>query len=100
MRISQSSVCNTVAAAVLLSAISLNAQIPAAAQPKSPYVPVRLDPYIAVCSMWRTDYGYRSTIRLKNELAVSAMEVTLTLYMADGTPYELPAVHLGKSSVA
>lgn len=33
-------------------------------------------------------------------LAIAEMDITVILYMTDGTPYPLPAVHLGKSAVA
>lgn len=68
--------------------------------PGPPYVATRLDLYTATAALWRTDAGFQSTIRLKNVLAVSPLDVTVTLYMADGTPYALPAVHLGNTAVA
>src|SRR6266404_1570859 len=43
---------------------------------------------------WRTDGGFVSTIRIKNVLVVSPMDVTPVIYMADGTAYPLRPVHL------
>jgi hypothetical protein len=68
--------------------------------PGPAYVATRLDLYTATAALWRTDAGFQSTIRLKNVLAVAPIDVTVTLYMADGTPYALPAVHLGNTAVA
>ncbi len=73
---------------------------PAIAQTPGPdYVATKFDLYTATSDLWRTDHGFQSTIRLKNMLDVTAIDATLTLYMADGTPYPLPTVHLDKSSV-
>ena len=76
---------------------------PALAQVKRPkpipYTPKKLDEYTAYCALWRTDATFRSTVRLKNSLETSPIDATVTLYMADGTPYVLPPVHLAKSGV-
>jgi hypothetical protein len=52
------------------------------------------------CGLWRVDGGFVSTIRIKNSLIVAPLEVRAVLYMADGTAYPLPAVHLPISGVA
>lgn len=64
-----------------------------------PYTPKKLDQYTAYCALWRTDATFHSTIRLKNSLDTAPIDATVTLYMADGTPYALPPVHLPKSGV-
>jgi hypothetical protein len=69
-------------------------------QPGPGYTPAKLDLYTATSDLWRTDKGFQTAIHLKNMLVVSDMDVILTLYMMDGTPYRLPVVHLGKSAVA
>ena len=56
----------------------------------APYTPTKLDEYDAYCAVWRTDATFHSTVRLKNSLDTSAISATVTLYMADGTPYVLP----------
>ena len=66
----------------------------------TPYVPVHNNLYTATGNMWRTDHSFQSTIHLTNRLITQPMDVTVTLYMADGTPYVLPVVHLAKSGVA
>lgn len=50
-------------------------------------------------ALWRADGQYRRTIRLANQLLIADMDVRVTLYMADGTPDELPAVRLAKGAV-
>jgi hypothetical protein len=86
--------------------ICLAACSQAAAQSKIPpfnppkiYTPKRMDLYTSYCGLWRTDRTYNSTIRLSNQLAISAMDATVTLFLSDGTPYVLPPVHLEKSGV-
>ncbi len=64
-----------------------------------PYTPKQLDEYTSYCALWRTDAMFRSTVRLKNSLDTLPIDATVTLYMADGTPYALPPVHLASSSV-
>jgi hypothetical protein len=56
--------------------------------------------YTMYSGLWRTDGGFVSTIRVKNVLVVAPMDVTPALFMADGTPYLLPSVHLAVSGVA
>ena len=56
--------------------------------------------YTMYSGLWRTDGGFVSTIRIKNVLVVAPMDVTPVLFMADGTPYLLPSVHLAVSGVA
>jgi hypothetical protein len=68
--------------------------------PGPSYVATRLNVYTATAALWRTDGGFQSTIRLKNVLSASPIDVNVTLYMQDGSPYALPAVHLGNSAVA
>ncbi len=51
-------------------------------------------------AFWRTDGGFVSTIRIKNVLVVAPIQVTPTLFMADGTPYPLAAVTVPISGVA
>ncbi len=64
-----------------------------------PYTPKRLDEYTSYCALWRIDATFRSTVRLKNLLENLPIDATVTLYMADGTAYVLPPVHLAKSEV-
>jgi hypothetical protein len=85
----------TATAAILIPLTSADGQTPG-----PDYVPQRFDPYTAAAALWRTDGGFESRIRLKNVLTIAPMDVRLTLYMADGTPYALAPVHLSKSGVA
>ncbi len=55
--------------------------------------------YTMYSGLWRTDGGFVSTIRVKNILVVAPLDVTPLLYMADGTPYMLPSVHVPVSGV-
>ncbi len=66
---------------------------------RTPYTPKKLDEYTAYCALWRTDATFRSTVRVTNSLETAPIDATVTLYMADGTPYVLPTVHLAKSGV-
>ncbi len=50
--------------------------------------------------LWRVDGGFVSTIQIKNSLIVGPAVVTPVLYMADGTPYELPPVRLATAGIA
>jgi hypothetical protein len=77
-----------------LAAAQVNRPAPTA------YTPTKLDEYTAYCALWRTDATFQSTIRLTNLLDVSPIDAAITLYMADGTPYALPVVHLAKAGVA
>ena len=65
----------------------------------TPYAPTKMVQYVANCPLWRTDTTFHSTIRLSNQLAFSSIDVIPTLYMADGTPFQLSVVHLPKSGV-
>ena len=56
--------------------------------------------YMLSGGFWRTDGAFISTIRVKNVLIVGPMDVIPTLFMADGTPYVLPSVHIPTSGVA
>lgn len=49
---------------------------------------------------WRTDGSFVSTLRIENVLVADSIEVKPTLYMADGTPYALPAIEIPKAGVA
>jgi hypothetical protein len=64
------------------------------------YKPTKFNTYIEYGGLWRTDRTFESTIRLSNQLSISPIDATVTLYMADGTPYMLPPVHLNASGVA
>ncbi len=64
-----------------------------------PYRATRMEEYVAHCALWRTDAGFRSTIQLSNQLEVAEIDAIPTIYMADGTAWELPPVHLAKSGV-
>ncbi len=83
--------------AIALSSVGANlhfAQSPASA------VAQTMKTYTMYSGLWRTDGGFVSTIRVKNVLVVAPMDVTPVLFMADGTPYMLPSVHLAVSGVA
>ena len=56
--------------------------------------------YSMYSGLWRTDGSFVSTIRIKNILVVAPLDVTPLLFMADGTPYLLPSVHVPVSGVA
>jgi len=64
------------------------------------YTPTKMNLYTSYCGLWRTDASYESTIRLSNQLAISGIDANVTLFMADGTAYALPLVHLDKSGVS
>lgn len=68
--------------------------------PPTVYTPVRLDLYTSRCPLWRTDGSFESVIRMSNQLATSPVDATVVLFMADGTSYTLPTVHLSRSGVA
>jgi hypothetical protein len=63
------------------------------------YKPTKFNTYTEYGGLWRTDRTFESTIRLSNQLSISPIDATVTLYMADGTPYVLPPVHLNASGV-
>ena len=64
------------------------------------YTPSKIQAFVSSCPLWRTDGGFQSTIRLTNMLAVANMSATVTLYMADGTPYPLAPAKIPASGVA
>ena len=53
-----------------------------------------MEEYSAFCALWRTDLSFHSTITVSNQLANTGIDAIPTLYMADGTKWELPAIHL------
>ena len=59
-----------------------------------------MEEYAAYAALWRTDGNFRSTIRLSNQLATAEIDTMPTIYMADGTAWNLPSVHLARSGVA
>jgi hypothetical protein len=67
--------------------------------PNTPHVPTKLSGYTAWCPLWRTDGTFRSTIRLTNQNQTAPIDTIVTLYMADGTPYQLPPVQIPKGGV-
>jgi hypothetical protein len=88
--------------AVLIAGLPLFGQmqsIPMQLPVPATYTPTKLDLYTAYCGLWRTDASYQSTIRLSNQLSISPIDATVTLYRTDGTPYQLPIVHLTRSGV-
>lgn len=56
--------------------------------------------HLLYAALWRTDGSFVSTIRIKNVLVVAPLQVTPTLFMADGTAYPLPSVTIPISGVA
>ena len=56
--------------------------------------------HVLYAALWRTDGSFVSTIRIKNVLVVAPLQVTPTLFMADGTAYPLPTLTLPMSGVA
>lgn len=48
---------------------------------------------------WRTDGSFVTTLRIENVLVARPLQVTPTLYMADGTPYALPPVEIPDAGV-
>src|SRR5579875_2915445 len=67
--------------------------------PPTVYTPTKMTLYTEYCGLWRTDETYQSDIQLSNQLVISPIDATVTLFMADGTPYVLPPVHLNASGV-
>lgn len=53
--------------------------------PPKIYTPTKMNLYTSRCALWRTDGTFESTIRLSNQLVISKMKATVTLFMADGT---------------
>lgn len=84
---------------VTLGACCLAAGQVAAPSP-TPYTPTKLNPYTSYCTLWRTDASYKSTLRLMNTLDVSPIDATVVVYLADGTAYPLPTVHIAASGVS
>lgn len=68
--------------------------------PPTVYTPTKMTLYTEYCGLWRTEAMFQSDIQLSNQLVTAPMEATVTLYMADGTPYVLPVFHLEKKGVA
>ena len=64
------------------------------------HTPSAMQPYTSSCPLWRTDNTFQSTIRLTNMLAVANMTASVTLYLADGTPYPLAPTTIPASGVA
>jgi hypothetical protein len=64
-----------------------------------PHVVTNPTEYVAWCPLWRTDGGFRSTIRLTNHNQTAPTGAVITLYMADGTPYRLPPVQIPMNGV-
>src|SRR5437879_6121155 len=89
--------------AVALSSIGANLRLgqSSAGNPSPASVVAQtMKTYTMYSGLWRTDGSFVSTIRVKNVLVVAPMDVTPVLFMADGTPYLLPSVHLAISGVA
>jgi hypothetical protein len=84
----------------LVSGIGVQAQAIPPYDPPKIYTPTKLAVFTARAGLWRTDHSFESTIRLSNQLAISPIDANVTLFMADGTPYLLPPVHLERSGVA
>jgi hypothetical protein len=82
---------------ITLSLLTTSAQ--ATKQP-GPIPPGQLEEYAAYAALWRTDGDFRSTIRISNQLATTEIDAVPTIYMADGTAWDLPSVHLAKSGVS
>jgi hypothetical protein len=87
--------------ALLLSLVVCSLTSEAQAPPKAPAptVPKNLEEFSAYSALWRTDQNFRSTVHLSNQLSVAEIDAVLTIYMADGTSWDLPTVHLAKSAV-
>ncbi len=68
--------------------------------PPPPQPPPPLETYQAFAGLWRTDGAFDSTLRIRNELLIAPLDVTPILFMADGTPYNLPPVHIAAGGVA
>src|SRR5579859_3346014 len=51
-------------------------------------------------AFWRTDAGFRATIRISNIVQTATINVTPVLFMSDGTEFVLPAVDLEPAGVA
>ncbi len=85
-------------ASVLIALVLLGSAMKGQTQP-TPHIPTRSVEYISWCPLWRTDGTFRSTIRLTNHHRTVPINVTVTLYMADGTPYRLDPVPVPPSGV-
>jgi len=89
--------------AVALTSVGANSRFAQSSSP-SPSAKTAMTKVMKTFTMysglWRTDGGFVSTIRIKNVLVVAPLDVTPVLFMADGTPYMLPSVHVPVSGVA
>ena len=56
--------------------------------------------YEIFAGLWRTSGGFDSTLRIRNELVTTPMDVTPILFMADGTKYELPPAQITAGGIA
>jgi hypothetical protein len=79
----------------------------AASQGKAPHkIPTRPKLYPPAVAheldgaFWRTDGGFRATIRVTNIVQTAPIKVTPVLFMADGTEYILPEIKLQPAGVA
>jgi hypothetical protein len=68
--------------------------------PPTVYTPKHIKAFTQYCPLWRTDGNFESTIQLSNQLVTAPIDATVTLSMADGTPYVLPVVHLNTAGVS
>lgn len=85
--------------AIALTSVGANSRFTQSSVPKSSpkAVAQTMKTYTMCAGLWRTDATFVSTIRVKNVLVVAPMDITPVLFMADGTPYPLPSVHLAVS---
>lgn len=74
----------------------------AAAAPTPPKMPSggMAMPQTLVCGLWRMSPDLVAKIHIKSALMVAPLAVTPTLYMADGTSYQLPPVEVPMSGEA
>jgi hypothetical protein len=59
-----------------------------------------LPKYFLTPDLWRVDNNFDPILRLKNVLLKQSLSVTPTLFFADGTEYDLPALTLEPAGVA
>src|ERR1700693_1676899 len=81
-------------------AASISAQVSLPPGASGIYTPTKMQQFVSLCPVWRTDGGFQSSIRLTNMLAISNVDVQVTLTMADGTAYALAPLRLPASGVA
>lgn len=89
--------------AVALTSVGANSRLTQSSAPKpsaTAAMAKTIKTYTMSSGLWRTDGSFVSTIRIKNILVVAPLDVTPLLFMADGTPYMLPSVHVPVSGVA